>query len=104
MTTSTLSSPITDSDFATPSTQAPSTIARQAIVNVRKEVVGYELFDRSQVQKDHSSATDAEMLFNVLSLVDADGQLTQKNFAYQLHPRLLGRWAPRADSPQPRGA
>ena len=91
MTTSTLSTPITDSDFATPSTQAPSTIARQAIVNVRKEVVGYELFDRSQVQKDHSSATDAEMLFNVLSLVDADGQLTQKTLHINCtHASLAG--------------
>jgi EAL and modified HD-GYP domain-containing signal transduction protein len=74
-----------------PAAAATSTIARQAIVNIRKEVVGFELFDRSHLKLDHSSASDAEMLFNVLSLVEADGQLTHKTLHINCtHTSLAG--------------
>src|SRR5450830_1836898 len=49
-------------------TQAPM-IARQAIVDASHNVVGYELFDRSQASGDHTAATDVSLVFNALSHV-----------------------------------
>ena len=48
----------------------PTAIARQAIVDENRAVFGYELFDRSIRAGVHTAATDAEMLFNVLSHAD----------------------------------
>ncbi len=45
-------------------------IARQAIVDKSGAVYGYELFDRSLATLPHSAATDAQLLFNVLSHAD----------------------------------
>lgn len=42
-------------------------IGRQAIVNDRREVFGYELFDRSTAADAHTAASDAALLFNALS-------------------------------------
>lgn len=45
-------------------------IARQAIVDDKGRVFGYELFDRSLGDAAHSAASDAQLLFNVLSHAD----------------------------------
>jgi len=45
-------------------------IARQAIVDDKGRVFGYELFDRSRRFGDHSASSDAQPLFNVLSQSD----------------------------------
>ena len=50
--------------------QDRTAIARQAIVDDSGNVFGYELFDRSQTSATHSAASDAQLLFNVLSHAD----------------------------------
>jgi len=45
-------------------------IARQAIVDSQGTVFGYELFDRTRPFSQHTAASDAQMLFNVLSHAD----------------------------------
>jgi c-di-GMP-related signal transduction protein len=54
-------------------------IARQAIVDVKRNVVGYELFDRSKLPRMHTAATDAELLFNVMSHADNETLAGKKN-------------------------
>lgn len=46
-------------------------IARQPIVDGKGQVFGYELFDRSRPFSQHDAASDAQLLFNVLSHADA---------------------------------
>ncbi|MEY4882799.1 MAG: hypothetical protein RIS34_653 [Pseudomonadota bacterium] len=41
--------------------------ARQEIVDLKGDVFGYELFDRSVTRQLHTPSSDAELLFNVLS-------------------------------------
>lgn len=53
-------------------------IARQAIVNEKREVYGYELFDRSTAQDAHTAASDAALLFNALSYAGAEALVGQK--------------------------
>ena len=53
--------------------QDSTAIARQAILDSERAVFGYELFDRSIGAAVHTPASDAELLFNVLS--HADNQL-----------------------------
>ena len=53
-------------------------IARQAIVDQHRAVFGYELFDRSHVAGTHTAASDAAMLFNLLSLVDTEALMGKK--------------------------
>jgi len=49
-------------------TDTPSAIiARQAIVNSDRAVVGYELFDRSHANGLHTAASDVTLIFNALS-------------------------------------
>lgn len=43
-------------------------IARQAIVDKRRAVVGYELFNRAVAAQQHTASSDAQMLFNALSM------------------------------------
>lgn len=50
-----------------PSSRAELAIAHQAIVDQRRRVFGYELFDRSVGVHQHTARTDAQMLFNALS-------------------------------------
>lgn len=45
-------------------------IARQAIVDKQGVVFGYELFDRTRPFSEHTAASDAQLLFNVLSHAD----------------------------------
>lgn len=61
--------------FAAPSTDTappapPATtsflIARQAIVDAERKVVGHELFDRNRHEQGHTAASDATLLFNVM--------------------------------------
>ncbi len=53
-------------------------IARQAIVNEKREVFGYELFDRSTARDAHTAASDAALLFNALSYAGAEALVGQK--------------------------
>ena len=53
-------------------------IARQAIVDQDRAVYGYELFDRAHAAGDHTAASDAALLFNVLSLVDTEALMGKK--------------------------
>lgn len=53
-------------------------IARQAIVNEKREVFGYELFDRSTARDAHTAASDAALLFNALSYAGAEALVGKK--------------------------
>jgi c-di-GMP-related signal transduction protein len=66
-------------------------IARQAILDKNRAVFGYELFDRSLSSAPHSAASDAAMLFNVLSHADNES-LIDKNtiFINCTHQTLAG--------------
>lgn len=55
-----------------------SMIGRQAIVNERREVFGYELFDRSTAVDAHTAASDAAMLFNALSYAGNEALVGRK--------------------------
>jgi len=52
-----------------------TSIARQAIVNDAKAIVAYELFDRSVTEHAHTAFTDAQALFNLLTLNEGDTQV-----------------------------
>jgi len=54
-------------DSSTPAAGDQTAIARQAILDANRNVIAYELYDRSRKFAEHSAASDAEMLFNVLS-------------------------------------
>jgi EAL and modified HD-GYP domain-containing signal transduction protein len=51
---------------------APIIIARQAILDAQRNVYGYELFDRSVLSDQHTASSDAQLLFNVLTLNDRE--------------------------------
>lgn len=53
-------------------------IARQAILDAERNVIGYELFDRSAAGQPYSAASDAEMLFNVLSHAELQSLIGRK--------------------------
>lgn len=66
-------------------------IARQAIVDANRAIVGYELFDRSTAHDSHTAASDAALLFNALSYGGAEalvGKLTV--FINCTHESLAG--------------
>lgn len=52
-----------------------TSVARQAIVNDAKEIVAYELFNRSVSEHAHTASTDAQALFNLLTLSDGETQV-----------------------------
>lgn len=58
----------------------PLSIARQAILDSTSKVIGYELFDRSLESGAHSAASDAQMLFNVLSNSYEEGSAVNTTF------------------------
>ena len=60
--------PIDNTEAVT--THGPNAIARQPILDVNRTIFGYELFDRSRKDQTHTAASDAELLFNVLSQAD----------------------------------
>ncbi|WP_342618113.1 HDOD domain-containing protein [Rhodoferax sp. GW822-FHT02A01] len=53
-------------------------IARQAILDEKRTVFGYELFDRSMQSSEHTAASDAQLLFNALSLAEYDSLASRK--------------------------
>ena len=67
-------------------------IARQTIVDASNQVYGYELFDRSTLSAQHSAITDAQLLFNVLSLIDHGALAGKKTlFLHCTHDSLAGK-------------
>jgi c-di-GMP-related signal transduction protein len=70
---------------------APLAVARQAILDQERAVFGYELFDRSVLSSGHTAASDAQLLFNMLSLNDSDAQIGKKTiFINCTHDSLGG--------------
>lgn len=68
-----------------------SMIGRQAILNERREVFGYELFDRSTATDAHTAASDAVMLFNALSYAGTEALVGRKLvFINCTHESLVG--------------
>lgn len=66
-------------------------IARQAIVNVDKEVMGYELFNRSRAPAEHTAATDVLLLFTALSHAGSEDLVgTKLLFVNSTHESLAG--------------
>jgi EAL and modified HD-GYP domain-containing signal transduction protein len=66
-------------------------IARQAILDKNRAVFGYELFDRSLAYSAHTPASDAALLFNVLSHADNEVLLDRKTiFINCTHQSLAG--------------
>ena len=66
-------------------------IARQAILNAERAVIGYELFDRSVASDAHTSASDAQLLFNMLSSDDTEALRGKKLlFVNCTHSSLAG--------------
>ena len=70
---------------------APVLIARQPIVDGRRTVFGYELFDRSHAADDRSAASDVTLVFNALAHTGSEvlvGQFTI--FVNTTHNSLAG--------------
>jgi len=55
------------------------TIARQPILDVKRSVFGYELFDRTVTGTAYTAASDAALLFNLLSSSDSEMRTTTKS-------------------------
>ena len=71
--------------------RAPLAIARQAILDKSRKIFGYELFDRSVMSSEHTAASDAQLLFNVLSLSDGESPAGAKTiFINCTHDSLAG--------------
>ena len=86
-----MSNPSEPSHPPTVSPNLSTAIARQAIVNAERGFFGYELFDRSQSPNEHSAASDAAMLFNVLSHADHGALIERKTiFINCTHQTLAG--------------
>lgn len=85
---STLSASNSEPELASQNLNA---MARQAILEKDRAVFGYELFDRSRAATDHTAASDAAMLFNVLSHADNEILLDRKTiFLNCTHQSLVG--------------
>jgi EAL and modified HD-GYP domain-containing signal transduction protein len=66
-------------------------IARQAILDDSRSIYGYELFDRSTSATEHTASSDAQLLFNALSLADNDSLAANKTiFINCTHDSLAG--------------
>lgn len=66
-------------------------IARQAILNDARKVFGYELFDRSLSAQAHTASSDAQLLFNALSMAENDSLASHKTiFINCTHDSLAG--------------
>ena len=75
----------------TENSAAPIAFAHQAILDSKRSVVGYELFDRSALASGHTAASDAQLLFNVLSAVDSESPIGSKTiFINCTHDSLAG--------------
>ena len=72
-------------------THGPKAIARQPILDVHRAIFGYELFDRSRKDLKYTAASDAELLFNVLSQADNTVLVERKlMFVNCTHDSLAG--------------
>lgn len=77
---------------ATPASDDQTAIARQAILDENRNVIGYELYDRSLSAAEHNAASDAELLFNVLSHAEHQALMGRKTmFINCTHESLSGR-------------
>jgi EAL and modified HD-GYP domain-containing signal transduction protein len=66
-------------------------IARQAILDEARTVFGYELFDRSLQPNEHNAASDAQLLFNALSMAENESLASRKTlFINCTHDSLAG--------------
>lgn len=66
-------------------------IARQAILNAEKAVIGYELFNRSRAPSEHTAATDVLLLFTALSHAGREDLVgTKLLFVNSTHESLAG--------------
>ena len=82
--------PDTDDSPETPA-QESTAIARQAILDKNRAVFGYEIFDRSRTLTEYTAASDAALLFNVLSHADSEIFLDRKTiFINCTHQTLAG--------------
>lgn len=84
---------MTTTTFIEPGVQQadPTAIARQAILDSKRAIFGYELFDRSTDPASHTPASDAELLFNVLSHADNQALVDRKTmFINCTHNSLAG--------------
>lgn len=83
---------MSDSAISAPSpTTAPIAIARQAILDAQRMVFGYELFDRSVRADHHTASSDAQLLFNLLSMADNEPLMDRKTlFINCTHDSLAG--------------
>lgn len=74
--------PVSKPPASSPQGKAPPpvAIARQAILDADRDVFGYELFDRSMALHEHTAASDAQLLFNVLSGTDGETLAGHKTF------------------------
>lgn len=71
--------------------EAVTMIGRQAILNERREVFAYELFDRTTALDAHTAASDAAMLFNALSYAGTEALVGRKLlFINCTHESLAG--------------
>ena len=88
---STPESPADETPLAENTPPTPGLIARQAIVDEKREVFGYELFDRSTGAHQHTATSDAAVLFNMLSGADAEMLVGKKTvFVNCTHESLSG--------------
>lgn len=71
--------------------QSFSLIARQAIVDARRSIVAYELFDRSTNKHAHDAGSDISLLFNAMAdTSNALGVQTKTLFINRTHHSLVG--------------
>jgi len=54
-------------------------VARQAILDKERALFGYELYDRTVSAEAHTAASDAQMLFNLLSLSEGEAPMGGKH-------------------------
>ena len=85
---------MSDQQTSTPpptGSEAPIAFAHQAILDAKRAIIGYELFDRSVLSSKHTAASDAQLLFNVLSGANAESPLGTKDlFINCTHDSLSG--------------
>lgn len=75
----------------TAASNGSSMIARQAIVNTDRAVIGYELFNRSRSAAEHTAATDVILLFTALSHAGTEELVgTKLLFINSTHESLAG--------------
>ena len=66
-------------------------IARQAIVNSEKSVIGYELFNRSRAPAEHTAASDVLLVFTAMTHAGTEDIMGDKLlFVNCTHESLAG--------------